>query len=981
MAKRIVPEYYSFDPGTKTITIPDRIIPRNQMLLVVNVSSNTVLYNFSDPDLSLDSYICPFEVTGTRFVLGYNTSAMSSSDSIMIMEDEESTRIDFSEIAQDPTNKLRVAAPQSLIDTDFEYGLQPIKWESFGMVQNIPAFFFRGGGNSLDITGISAAAIGSGTSSGRSVITVDTAIPHGISVGDVVNVLGTTNPLAEGVFMVSSVATTTRLTYFCKGSIPAGSIYTPYTQVQAGGLYNSNNQSSNIVLATSNVAFSSDNASTSTALSGSMVTVLTGGRHGLLKGSPIMIMSSTTTSVNGSWSVYDIPNTTSFRFIATGERLPVIVSSSNAALYVNPEVNFIHRASDGGVLINSSVVQEGIQAIRQTRRYFRYQSGKGITMSTGTKFTPSLDINTIVASGTSVTCTVQQPLTFSTGVAVSISGVAVNGGANNYYNGVFTIQAVNSQARTFTYFTTSVNTDTSPGGQPFASIVSFSGAAIRAGMFDFQNGFYFEYDGSQLFAVRRDSVKEGMGTLNVINGSSVVVGVSTKFSKQLVPGDMIVIRGQSHQVVAVESDTSIHISPKYRGTTLNGVRFNLTRDVRFPQSTWNMDRCDGNGPSGFNLDIGRMQMCYIDYTWYGAGTIRFGFRDANGNIIYVHRIPNNNRNFAAYMRSGNLPARYEVSNIGPYAALVSGDVNTRGVSLGSAGTALVVNDATYWPPSGLIAVQQGAELEYMTYGSRTANTTIGGYTLSGLDRRVTPGGTTSNVTFTVPEYYGGAAGGSSIASVTFVGSNIAPVISHWGTSVIMDGGYDDDRSIVFSFGKRRETVVNAGTSIVVAAIRLAPAVDNSITGALGQREIVNRMQLKLTSIGTNATGPLLITGVLNPSRITGAGAPALPTVWGFTSVVSLIGAGSLAQVIDMTSNNTTYTGGEQIFSFFADAGTNTYELDEVRDLGNTAIGGDGSNSTPGFPNGPDVLLIVANSVTSTNTTLRGVRISWTEAQA
>lgn len=98
-------------------------------------------------------------------------------------------------------------------------------------------------------------------------------------------------------------------------------------------------------------------------------------------------------------------------------------------------------------------------------------------------------------------------------------------------------------------------------------------------------------------------------------------------------------------------------------------------------------------------------------------------------------------------------------------------------------------------------------------------------------------------------------------------------------------------------------------------------------------------------------------------------------------MVSTIGAGSLAQVIDMTSNNTTYSGGEQIFSFFADAGTNTYELDEVRDLGNVAIGGDGSNITPGFPNGPDVLLIVANSVTSINTTLRGIRLSWTEAQA
>jgi len=981
MAKRVVPEYYTFDPGTKTITLPDRIIPRNQLLLVVNVSSNTVLYNFSDPDLSLDSYTCPYNTTGTRFVLGYNTSAMSSSDSIMIMEDEESTRISLDEVVQDPSNKMRVASPQSLIDTDFEYGLQPIKWESFGLVQNIPAFFFKGGGNSLDVSGITAAAIGTGTSSGRSVITVNTAVAHALSTGDVVSVQGTTNPLAEGVFMVSSVATTTSFTYHCKGSIGAGSIYTPYVTVQAGTRYDSNNQSSNITLSSTNTAFSSDNASTSTALSGSMVTVITGTKHGLLKGSPIMIMSSTTTSVNGSWSVYDVPTANTFRFVTVGERLPVIVSSSNAALYVNPEVNFIHRSSDGGVLINTNVVQEGISAIRQTRRYFRYQSGKGIQMSTGTKFTPSLDINSISSVGTSVTCTIQQPLTFSTGVSVVISGVEVNAGTNNYYNGTFTIQNIDAQNRTFTYYTTSTNTDLQPGGQPFATLSSFKGAAIRAGMFDFQNGFYFEYDGSTLFAVRRDSVKEGMGTLTITNGSSNVVGVSTKFSKQLIPGDYIVIRGQSYQVIDVASDTLISIAPKYRGITLSGARFNITRNTRYPQSSWNMDRCDGAGPSGFSIDMAKMQMCYIDYTWYGAGTIRFGFRDANGNIIYCHRIANNNRNFQAYMRSGNLPARYEVTNIGPYSALISGDVSTRGTNLAAAGTSLVVQDAQYWPDSGQIVVQQGDNIEYMTYGTKAVNSTIGGYTLGALDRRITPGGTTSNVIFTVPEFYGGSAGASSVASVTFTGTDVAPVISHWGTSVIMDGGYDDDRSIVFSYGKRRETVVASGTSIAVLAIRLAPAVDNSITGSLGQREIVNRMQLKLTSIGTNAQGPLLITGILNPSRITGAGAPVLPVTWSFTSVVSTIGAGSLAQVIDMTSNNTTYSGGEQIFSFFADAGTNTYELDDVRDLGNVSIGGDGSNITPGFPNGPDVLLIVANSVTSTNTTLRGIRLSWTEAQA
>jgi hypothetical protein len=209
----------------------------------------------------------------------------------------------------------------------------------------------------------------------------------------------------------------------------------------------------------------------------------------------------------------------------------------------------------------------------------------------------------------------------------------------------------------------------------------------------------------------------------------------------------------------------------------------------------------------------------------------------------------------------------------------------------------------------------------------------------------------------------------------------------------MDGGYDDDRSIVFSFAKQAIFNVSANSTVAAVSIRLAPSVDNSIVGAFGAREVVNRMQLKLLAIGTNSTGPLQITGILNPSNYSSTvgslvagnfGIPVLPTDWATTSVVSLIGAASLAQIIDHASSSTGVTitlGGEQIFSFLADTGVNTYELKDVRDLGNSILGGDGSNATPGFPNGPDILVIVANNVSSATTVIEGARLSWTEAQA
>jgi hypothetical protein len=969
MAKRVVAEYYTFSPSTKTITIPNRIIPREQLLLVVNQSSNTVLYNFSDPDLNITSYTCPYSSTGTQFTVNYDTSSMSAADPIMIMEDQADQTVTVSEIMQDPTNKIRVAAPQSLIDTDFEYGLQPIKWESLATIQNYPSYFYRGGANTLPVL-----TVVGGNQAPRSTMTVTTTIPHGLNTSDLVNVSYTNNFDGEGAYPILTVPSATTFTYTAKAQIN-GNIANSSTNIQGGGLFTDRSNAPARVIVSS---IASDNAAASP---GSIITVTTTGKHGLLRGSPILVNSATTTTINGSWSIFDVPSATTFRFqtpgVQTGTATPTI---GNMIILMRPEANFVHRPSDGGVMINTVNVQEGIMAARQSRRYFRYQSGKGIQMSTGTKFTPSFDINTISSTTAVCAITTQQYLSIASGTTIVVEGIEVNAGTTNTYNGTFTTNFVSSASKTLTYTMGGTPTDTNPGGVGQVTVKNWKGASNRVGMFDMQNGFYFEYDGTTMFAVRRNSTREIPGTINVVSGSTTVTGINTKFHKNLVTGDYVVIRGQNYQVTQIDSATSMEIAPPYRAPSVSGIRCNITTNVKTPQSQWNLDRCDGTGPSGYVLDVTKMQMCYIDYTWYGAGFVRFGFRMTDGNVVYCHKVANNNINNQAYMRSGNLPVRYEVTNIGPYTKLMSGSVSSYGVSLASGDTTMVVKDAEYWPSSGEIMVQQGASVEVMAYGAKTYNAALNAWNLIGLDRRAF-GGSTSNLTFVPNEFEGGTTNTSSQCSVSFITCTCAPMIMHWGTSVIMDGGYDDDRSIVFSYGKRRETTVNANTSIAILSIRLAPSVDNSNVGEFGVREIINRMQLKLTSIGTNSTGPMLITGVLNPTRYTGAGAPVIPDTWSFTSVLSSIGAGSLAQVIDHTSNNTTIQGGEQIFSFFADTGVQTYELDEVRDLGNGMLGGDGSNTTPGFPNGPDVLVLVANSVTTSNTILRGLRVSWTEAQA
>jgi hypothetical protein len=500
---------------------------------------------------------------------------------------------------------------------------------------------------------------------------------------------------------------------------------------------------------------------------------------------------------------------------------------------------------------------------------------------------------------------------------------------------------------------------------------SWYGSANRIGMFDNQNGFFFEYDGQTLYCVKRSSTQQISGSIAVSSASNSVTGTNTKFSSQLQPGDYVVIRGMSYIVQVITSDTAMRIYPEYRGpANVTNVIVSKTIDTRTAQSSWNIDRMDGTGSSQFNVDLTKMQMFYIDFTWYGAGAIRFGFKNNRGEVIYCHRIPNNNLNTEAYMRSGNLFARYETNTLPPYTYLTA--------TLASGATAsMSVNDTTAFPSAGTVvlttAADTGGVIEYVSYTSKTATSLVG------LTRNL------QNLTITGA---GTAAGGSSTATaftysataptqVELYGPSQASTVSHWGSAVIMDGRYDDDKSLVFVGGMvRTQTISNIGQDVAVPLIslRIAPSVDNGLTGILGSREIINRMQLVMRSLSTFTTG----TGVtfLINLRLNGR-----VSAGQFSSV----GGSSLAQLA-VHSPGATITGGENVFGFYTTTGVQTEDLNQVRDLGTNILGGGNSFLCPTtfnnlYPDGPDIITITATNVTTVTTNSILARISWTEAQA
>lgn len=102
----------------------------------------------------------------------------------------------------------------------------------------------------------------------------------------------------------------------------------------------------------------------------------------------------------------------------------------------------------------------------------------------------------------------------------------------------------------------------------------------------------------------------------------------------------------------------------------NGIEFVVTEsDLKFrilsgtdagaqevAQATWNMDRLDGTGPSGINLDVTKVQILVIDLQALYAGRVRCGF-DIDGMIIYAHEFLHANVTEFPYLQYASLPLR------------------------------------------------------------------------------------------------------------------------------------------------------------------------------------------------------------------------------------------------------------------------------------------------------------------------------------
>lgn len=1026
MAKKQLKKYV-FTPGASGVAkiVVQGYWSLERLLLITNITRGVIYYNFADtantpasvgwqPGGIKTSDADDSVITYGKDVLGRAGSAQIQSSitgvgettitltsdlavghnaadvlSILVEENFQYVR-PWSDFGTDAIERTRTANPQSMIDADFEYGLQPTKWTSFELVNQYPSVYEQVGPD-LAIDDVESDG------EANSLITVTTSSAHGLTIGDPITVSAISVEAdgfgkAQGAFLVYTTPSSTEFTYYAKGEVnplSGTSIADPRTQIRRGGIYTGADLPVSYL--------ETDGADPS------LITLTFSSAHGFTPGMPLLVNANpnwgsnvTLSDLPGSYYANAIISDNQVTFLARGQVDPAGVDtvanignlqvSNSAGIKVLPRPDgfFTHRPGDGGILLGTNSTAHGAAAVRQSKKYFRYQSGKGLLYTTGVLFAPNYDIIDVFAVGgdlTAATGIVEVQTSVPHGLQVG-STVRIRGVATEGYDGTYQVETIVDET---TIQASAIDDLGSADGSvvavPKLYVYQWHGACLRTGPHDDANGMFFEYDGQNFNVCRRTSTLQLAGTVAITPNSNQLIGNNTLWSAQLKIGDKIVVKGMVHKVTSVVSDEEITVNPDFRGANASSGNFIYrVEETRIKQSDFNLDTVDGSGdmnnPSGYKMDPNHMQMVGIQFSWYGAGFMDFMVRGHDANFIILHRMKQNNINVTASMRSANLPVRYEVIN---EAAGGVTAINPLSSPLSAGQTSgVVVTDVTFFPPSGYVFIEN----ELIRYSSvDRSNPQLP--RLAGLTRNATyepfVGGQYRTFTGIAEEVSHPIGVGVELVSLT-----ATPNMSHWGSSYIIDGGFDYDRGYQFTHTVVGKTVTSDETTVM--ALRLSPSASNSTVGDLGDRELLNRAQILLSSIElacsdeltTSGNVSILVTGILNPSNYDESG-----QTWESLNNLGNGNQPSFSQVADSFSFTISdaATPGETIFQFVYDPRQKqTLDLSQIKELSQSAIGGRGT-----YPNGADTLYINMRALVggSTLTEVNQIHttIQWSEAQA
>jgi hypothetical protein len=255
----------------------------------------------------------------------------------------------------DPVTKLRVSQPETLIDTDFEYGLQPTKWETVETINNTPSFFSKSGDTTIpNITAII-------TNAGTREITVTTGLEHGLSIGIPISVTGTKSVTADGTYIINSIPNVTTFTYLCKDNQDTTtSIEDLYTSIITGEFFQG-----------SQIRISDAEGMTTDGEPISTITVTTPSPHGFKVNTPFYFLNLNSTISQE----FQAANTQAKSFDASNSATAQTFDGSNTQSSIN--IDYSNSAVVGGTASTISGQSASLDTISVTHTTENFQ-GKPI---------------------------------------------------------------------------------------------------------------------------------------------------------------------------------------------------------------------------------------------------------------------------------------------------------------------------------------------------------------------------------------------------------------------------------------------------------------------------------------------------------------------------------------------------------------------------------------------------------------------------
>ena len=228
---------------------------------------------------------------------------------------------------------------------------------------------------------------------------------------------------------------------------------------------------------------------------------------------------------------------------------------------------------------------------------------------------------------------------------------------------------------------------------------AISGNVQLAGIGNPESGYYFAYYGTSFGIIhnetsqreiRKLTVTTGAGTGNVtvtLNGIAVTVpitggsntvqtayllsqydysGVGTGWSADAVSSSVYFISSRAASLNGTYSVANNSIVGSF-SSILTG---SVGTQTFIPQTSWNIDRCDGGAsggpnPSGFTINPQKGNVYQIGFQYLGFGNAFFGIESSvTGRMIPVHAIKNTNARTTPVLKNPQGTARVVSANIG-----------------------------------------------------------------------------------------------------------------------------------------------------------------------------------------------------------------------------------------------------------------------------------------------------------------------------